>query len=121
METAADVRTEFLEPLPVVVRHRDRKGGAPAGFRLARTQLPPLHLEERPLPRARLEVRQPLPDQVFDVVFEQEYGDARRRRHVGGREQKIRDTDIDVAGCEHRAHRLAHLGHAPLPQVDRIM
>ena len=93
----------------------------PAGGGLARAQLPPLHLEQCALPPARLEVREPLPNQVLDVVLEEQYGNGARLRHVHGRKKKIGDAQVEVALRQHLARRAPNAANAPLPEIDGVV
>ena len=118
---SADPGAKLRQPLFVIVRDRNGQVRSPAGVRLACAHLPPLHLEERALPRAALEMREALPDQVFDVVLEEQHGHVARHPDVHGGEQEVGDNQIDIALRERRPHLAADVANAPLPQIHGVV
>src|SRR5439155_21384224 len=78
---------------------------------------------------AGLDVREALPDEVLDVVFEEQHWNVARlsrpksrgHRHVCRREQEIGDAQVDVALRERLTHFAAKRAHAPLPEIDGVV
>ena len=95
--------------------------GLPAGVSLAGTDLPPFQLEQHPFPGTCLDLCEPFPDEVLDVVFEEDDWDRAVHRHVRSREQEISDAQIDTAARDHGSHLATNFGDTPLPEIDGIL
>src|SRR5262249_24655579 len=104
--------------LPVHLGDRDGETGAVAGPSFVVPQLAPFDLEQRATPWAALDVAQPLPNQMFDVVIEEDCRNGPVRGDVDGRREKISHAYVHGTRPYQRGDGVAECGNSPPREID---
>ena len=110
-----DPRRELFEATAIVGRDGNGQVGPPAGVGLPRAQLPPFDLQQGADPRPPLQLREPLPDLVLDVVLEEHHRRGAGAGDVHRREQEIGHDEVDAGGHQ----RLEPARGRPAPATSR--
>ena len=101
------------------VRDRQRELRLGGGARLVAPELPPLELEERPPPPAPVDLAQALPDDVLDVVLEEDHGHA-GVRDVRHREEEVGDDQVHRVVGDHALNLPPQRRNAAPPEIHGV-
>src|SRR5438094_2933362 len=114
------LRRDLLEQSTIDLRDSKSEICTPAGLRLPAPHLRRFDFEQESSPWPALVLDHPLPDEMFDIVFEKQDRYAIAQGDIGRRGKEISDANIDRTAVDPALHLIRQRRDSAFPKLCRI-